>query len=396
MSDTGLSITAGAVPESEASSGDLHPVGSRTEFLNTPESFRAYLDAVGGFENAWVGLDTEADSLHSYETKLCLLQFCCHRGLAVIDPLSVAREDLEEFVDRLDRADAVWMHGADYDMSLFRKTFGRVPATIWDTQTAARLVGAEAFGLAALLEKEFGVVLSKSSQKADWGKRPLTDKMLAYAFDDVRYLLKLAEIYSNRLQVRGRWDWFEESCEAARRSALERDERRSEDAWRITGWGRLEGHGLAYLRALWQWRDGESERLDRPSFKVLGNQELLAMAEKLQRGDTVVPPRYLRPGQAGRLLKAIDVARKIPRTEWPSRRFGGSTQRLQIDESVLGTLRTKRDKVAGDLGLDPTLIAPRAVLEKLAAANVPDEEKDGLLLRWQRRVLDGGQEQDGA
>lgn len=382
LPETTVSFGAGRVPVSD------HPVADHSEFLNTPESFRRYLDEVGEFTGAWVGLDTEADSLHSYETKLCLLQFCCHRGLAVIDPLSVDRNDLEEFVDRLDRADAVWMHGADYDMSLFRKTFGRVPATIWDTQTAARLVGAEAFGLAALLEKEFGIVLSKTSQKADWGKRPLTEKMLAYAFDDVRYLMKLAEIYAARLHESGRWDWFEESCEAARRSALERDERSSEDAWRITGWGRLDPRGMSFLRGLWQWRDGESQRLDRPSFKVLGNQELLAMAERLQSGESITPPRYLRPGQAGRLQKSIEVTRKEPKEDWPPRRFGGSSQRLQINESTLNRLKAKRDAVASSLGIDPTLIAPRAVLEKLASSTIPADEKENLLLRWQQRVFD--------
>ena len=84
------------------------------------------------------------------------------------------------------------MHGADYDMTLMLGEWKMVPPMLYDTQIAAQLLGHQRFGYASLVEQYFGVELSKSSQKADWGKRPLSSKMLEYACNDVWYLLPLA------------------------------------------------------------------------------------------------------------------------------------------------------------------------------------------------------------
>ncbi|MCB1093425.1 MAG: HRDC domain-containing protein, partial [Verrucomicrobiae bacterium] len=274
-----------------------------------------------------------------------------------------------------------------YDMAMFRKTFGRIPAAVWDTQTAARLLGFEQFGLANLIEAEYGVTLSKASQKADWGRRPLTEKMLSYAFNDVRYIVPMARSFVHRLEECGRMSWFIESCDSAREYAANREERPSEEAWRVNGWGSLDRLGMAYLKALWYWRDDECRRLDRPAFKLISNSELISISLRLQRGERVDPPHYLRPPIARRLIKTIKDARNIPESEWPRRLRGHGGPRLQIDEGELQRLREHRNTQAHRLGIDPTLIAPRAVMEKLAATNVDDAEKDKLLLQWQRSLM---------
>ena len=363
------------------------PVSQEEAIIDTAEALREFVDRVRKDDHRWCAVDTEADSMHSYETKLCLIQFVSGARLAIIDPLAIEREDLGCLLDLIDEAEVVWMHGADYDMAMFRKTFGRIPEKVWDTQTAARLLGVEQFGLANLIEQEFGVKLSKQSQKADWGRRPLPEKMLSYAFNDVRYILPMAENYIRRLEDEGRTAWFEESCESARETVSTREERPTEDAWRVNGWGKLDRRGLAYLRALWEWRDEECRKLDRPAFKLVSNQVLLTLAEKLQNGERVEPPHYLRPPLARRLIKAIADARTIPEEEWPQKRRKGNGMRLQIDEDELQRLRSYRNRVAGKLGIDPTLIAARAILEKLAATNVAEDEKRSLLLKWQQDLM---------
>ena len=120
-------------------------------------------------------IDTEADSLHSYREKLCLIQFNCGGRNALIDPLAI--DDLEPLAVFLDGAE-VWMHGADFDMTMLKRRFDRVPERVLDTQIAVRLLGYQKFGLAAIIEENFGLTLSKASQKADWGMRPLTSKMV--------------------------------------------------------------------------------------------------------------------------------------------------------------------------------------------------------------------------
>lgn len=355
--------------------------------IDSAAGLEEFVGRVRADGDAVIAVDTEADSMHSYDTKLCLIQFASRKRLAIIDPLRIDAAAMSPFLDLMDATEVVWMHGADYDMSMFRKAYDRIPRVVWDTQTAARLTGVEQFGLANLIEAEFGIKLSKQSQKADWGQRPLPDKMLAYAFNDVRYMLTLAERFLARLRESGRMEWFEESCVFSREIAANREEKPADDAWRVTGWGNLDRRGLSFLKSLWHWRDEECRLLDRPPFKLISNQEIVNLSEKLQRGERIEPPRYLRPPVARRLLKRVADARNIPESEWPRkfRRNGGP--RLQIDEDRLNALRNHRNSAARKLKLDPTLIAPRAALEKLAALNVDDAEKEGLLLRWQRDLM---------
>jgi len=348
-------------------------------------AFVAGAEAAGNFQAC--SIDTEADSMHSYETKLCLIQFSIPGALAIIDPLAVGIAGLTDFITFVDRFDVVWMHGADYDISLFNSTFNWVPKTIFDTQVGARFLGKDKFGLANLLEDEYGVKLSKQSQKADWSRRPLSEKMLEYAYNDVRYLLDLGGKYLERLDAIGRLGWFHESCRAAQESVLCRSGKSEDEVWRISGWGKLSPKGLHYLKHLWLWRDDECRRLDRPAFKFLGNQEMVTMAEQLEMGRPVKPPHYLRPGPVKRLHEAIEVAVKVKPSSYPVKHRRGEGLRLEIDEARFERIRRFRDQHASALGIEPTVIATRTVMERLAATNIPDEEKADSLLKWQRELL---------
>ena len=132
------------------------------------ESTEALVDFLGSLPDSKgdrrCAVDTEADSLHSFREKLCLIQFSCAGRHAIIDPLKIG--DLTPLLQFLESAE-IWMHGADFDMSLFKRTFDLVPSTVLDTQTAARLCGFRQFGLAHLVHEIFGVSLSKQSQRAN-------------------------------------------------------------------------------------------------------------------------------------------------------------------------------------------------------------------------------------
>ncbi len=365
----------------------LSSVNSNEHYLDTPEAIADYFGQLSAEGHEICAVDTEADSLHSYETKLCLIQFAVPGSLAIVDPLAVELSDLDPFLDFLKSTQATWMHGADYDMSMFRLTFDWVPDVVWDTQNAARLLGVKKYGLANLLEEEFGLVVSKQSQKADWGKRPLSDKMLDYAFNDVRYLIEMGDRYLQRLEEKGRRPWFDEMCDAARTLAVHREARSEDEIWRINGWGKLEPKGLSFLRALWFWRDSECKRLNRPHFKFMSNADLISLSTQLQKGQRIEPPKYLRPPFARRMLKVIQTARELPKEEYPIKYRKNGGPRLEIDEDVFGRLKSHRDQIATDLDIDQTLIATRQTLEMLAAPNVEAEKRDNLLLDWQRGLM---------
>jgi ribonuclease D len=131
--------------------------------------------------SSWIAVDSEADSLHAYPEKLCLLQFSLEAGDFLVDTL--AGLDLSNLLDALRNRELIF-HGADYDLRMLRKTFHFVPSEIFDTMTAARLLGYKQFGLGALVERHLGIKLEKGPQKMNWARRPLTDRMEQYARND--------------------------------------------------------------------------------------------------------------------------------------------------------------------------------------------------------------------
>lgn len=325
-------------------------------------------------------IDTEADSLHRYRESLCLIQFATDAECVLMDPLAI--EDLTPLGDYLAKS-IVWMHGADYDMTMLKRQFGSLPAKVYDTQIGARLMGARRFGLGDLVSHYFGVELSKSSQKADWGKRPLSPKMVEYALNDVHYLLDMGRKIVAELTAKGRLEWFEESCEAAREKVLERDETK-EDVWRVQGSGKLEPVGLAYLRALWEWRDEEAKAWDRPSFMVAPNRQLLEWSIELAGKRPVHLPPHFRSERIKRYKEAIAAAAALPESEWPERPQGKRRKRDRDFDRKVEQLLKLRESVAAKLDIEGSLIAPRAILEGLAANEMNAEE---VLLKWQRECL---------
>jgi ribonuclease D len=326
-------------------------------------------------------IDTEADSLHRYKESLCLIQLSAGGENVLIDPLAI--NDMNPFAEYLCSCE-VWMHGADYDMTMIRREYGKLPPVVWDTQIGARLLGLRKFGLSDLVEHWFGVTLLKTSQKADWGKRPMTPTMLEYAINDVVYLLPMGECIVEELIDKGRYDWFVQSCEAARKKILERDENR-EELWRINGSGRLSPRGLAYLRALWKWRDAEAASWDKPSFMVVNNKQMIEWADQLAQDQTIDLPRHLqRPERLRRYEKAIASATVLADDELPEKIRPPRRKKDAAFERAVDAIIQKRDVAASALDIDPSLLIARSVAESIAAGEI---EIPDCLLPWQIEQL---------
>ena len=368
-----------------------------------------------------VALDTEADSLHSYREKLCLLQISVphavilsevegSRGTApevmrrdsstkpvlseveglgmtgsqcvdfIVDPL--AGIDLEPLRRALEPKEIV-LHGADYDLRMLRRGLNFVAHEIFDTTIAARLLGIREFSLGALVKRYFGVELHKHSQKANWAKRPLPARMGEYAINDVHYLLPLAEKLETDLDRCERRDWLRQSCERAIEQAAVARVRNEDELWRVSGSGALRGRAAAVLRALWQWREREAERADRPPFHILQNERLVNAAVSFDSGSM---PDYKHFSSRRRLAfrEAAQNALELPESEWPvlRRRFGKrpTAETMRRAEE----LRCRRDKAAEELGLEPSFIAPRGTLEAIAADQA---RATSLLVPWQCELL---------
>ena len=325
-----------------------------------------------------IALDTEADSLHSYFEKLCLIQISTEDENFLFDPL--AGLPLQPLYDVL-AGKRLILHGADYDLRLLNRGGNFAATDIFDTMIAARLSGYKELGLAALVARHFDVKLSKASQKANWALRPLSSQMLEYAMSDTKYLLALAAILEAELRRLERWDWFIESRDRLIAAAREPRERDETQAWRITGSAALGPRAQSILRVLWYWRDGEAKAWDRPSFHVMNNDEMVRIAEKGDRGE---PYSTLR--MSSRRRKSFEVvmalAQDIPEREWPVttkiRRHRATREQTERFDS----LKKIRDQAAAELDLDPSILAPRNALE---AASL--DPATTVLMRWQRRLL---------
>jgi ribonuclease D len=351
-----------------------------------------------------VAVDTEADSLHSYREKLCLLQISVPApdavdGVAnagprvspghesaravcdyIVDPL--ANTDLEPLRRALEAREIV-LHGADYDLRMLRRGLNLAASKIFDTMIAARLLGVREFSLAALVKRYFGLTLLKGSQKANWAQRPLPTRMAEYAINDVHYLLPLAEKLEAELDRCERRDWLQQSCRRAIELVAVARIRNQDELWRIRGSGVIRGRAAAVLRALWQWREKEAEKADRPPFHVLRNEELLKAAVKFASGSV---PDYkhfsLRRRQAFR--EAAQAALRAPESEWPvsRRRFGTRPNNETVQRAE--ELSRRRNRSAEELGLEPSFIAPRSTLEAIAADGT---RAATLLVPWQRKLI---------
>ncbi|RYD37150.1 MAG: hypothetical protein EOP87_04095 [Verrucomicrobiaceae bacterium] len=305
--------------------------------IDSTEELSAYLAGHSGGQNTPVcAIDTEADSLHRYRESLCLIQFADDSDCVLIDPLAI--KDLNPLGDYLSGS-VVWMHGADYDMTMLKRQFGRLPGKVYDTQIGARLLGARKFGLGDLVSHYFGIDLSKTSQKADWGKRPLSEKMVEYALNDVQ------------------------------------------------GSGKLERRGLAFLRALWNWRDEEAKTWDRPSFMVAPNRQLLEWTIDLAGGRSVTLPGHFRGDRVKRFREALAGVAALAESEYPERPQGKRRKRDRDFDRKLDQFLKIRETAAAKLDIEGSLIAPRAVLESLAADEAVVED---VLLKWQRECLQLG------
>ena len=344
-----------------------------------------------------VALDTEADSLHNYFEKVCLLQLSLGDEHYIVDPL--AGLELSGFLAALAEKPLIF-HGGDYDLRMMRASLGFISRReVFDTMIAAQLLGIEQIGLAALIEKYFAITIEKAGQKSDWSRRPLTEKQLSYAVNDTRFLASLADRMSGELSERGRLGWHTESCQAMVQSTGRDKVRDPDDAWRISGVGRLTRRQLAYLKEVWNWRDEHARRANRPPFMIFGNQqifELISWAEShpgmpLQQGPKL--PRNIRDSLLSTLEDAISRAAGTSAAQWPEPKRGERVEALSADGlEKLNALRSECARIAKELEIAAATLAPKAALDAIARSRpqtVDEIMEIGRLLRWQAEIVQG-------
>jgi ribonuclease D len=358
------------------------------QLLDQPDSLAPLIRAIQNVDE--VALDTEADNMYHYKTRVCLLQFLVDGDVFLVDVLAPGLK-LDPLWKILAKKHLV-MHGSDFDLRLLHDLCRFQPQSLFDTMLAAQLLGVPRIGLASLLDQHFAVALDKDGQKANWSKRPLTPKLLNYAALDVWHLPALRDILYRELKKLGRLEWLEQQCRAQIASGFEGFAPPTENDWRIGRSERLRGPGLGVLHAVWHWREAQAQRLDTPPFKVCGNALLLRIAEAAESGETeagILNTVHLGKRHE-RIFPSLAAAVRAGLARDPKslpRRPGRDPNHLSLshEEVVLqDRIRADRDRIAKELEIEPTLIANRAQLAQIAR----DPQRVGdVLLPWQVNLL---------
>ena len=340
-----------------------------------------------------LALDTEGASFHRFVDRIYLLQLSTREKSAIIDPLPIGSPAglgrlLEDpHVEKV-------FHDADYDLRLLHQDYGWKTTNIFDTRVAAQLLGLKAFGLAALLERYFDIKLDKKHQRADWSLRPLTPGMLDYAAQDTRHLLDLRDRLKEELHAAGRWAWAAE--EFARLDGTRWDDESDGLAWmRIKGARDLTRRELAVFRELVTWRDSVAKILDRATFRVVGNETLLAIAHENPRNRETLAairgmPRGIVESRAHDVLAAIERGLAEPDANLPRFPKAPRWERDPDFDARAARLKVVRDAAASRLSLDPGVLFSRERLEAVARANpknADDLRRVNDVRRWQVDVL---------
>ena len=357
-------------------------------WIDKPEAVGPLCDRVGVAHR--VALDTEADSFHSYFHKLCLIQLSFDGTHALIDPLRLRREDLEPLVALIeDSSVELLMHGADYDMRVLDRDLGANPKGLKDTESAARLLGEAKTGLAALLAQELGVIVEKKFQRADWGRRPLSTEMQQYAVGDIAHLADLADRLASRLAGLGRIEWWREECRVIEQARYAPPKRGPLAFERVKGARKLKGASRDRFAALFAWREDVAACADRPPFHILAPNTMIRLAEvppadcRQLGGVPGIPPAFA-PLHGHAILELLAAPPPAPprsdrRWNQPDPERQARTEELH--DAVVG--------VAEDLAIDPSVLAPRAVLTEVAKLAPRDENalEEILGRQWRTVVL---------
>jgi len=369
--------TCGEIFSNARASGRLAGV------IDTNEKLAAFLPVVKSA--AWVALDTEADSLHAYPEKVCLIQISTVASDRLVDPL--ADMDINPLLDALTAHELIF-HAADYDLRLLLKHHQFTPSAIFDTMLAARLLGEKQFGLGALVEKFLGVKLDKGPQKADWAQRPLTPRMEVYARNDTLHLKPLVDKLKLELQQKNRLTWHQESCARLIVDCSQPAVVDENTVWRIKGSSFLNRAELAILRELWHWREREAVAANRPPFFVLAHEKMVeistvAAAAERKPIEPLLPLR-MHPRRKEKLLATVRAAQAVPPEKFPQIIRHFSQRPSEAEFRRFRELEKIRDRHAHELAIDPTLIASKATLGDLARdwdQHAPE------LMNWQRELL---------
>ncbi|MDE0943803.1 MAG: ribonuclease D [Alphaproteobacteria bacterium] len=270
----------------------------------------------------YITIDTEFIRDRTYWPRLCLVQISNHDLARAIDPLAEGI-DLSPLADLLANQDVIKVfHAARQDVEIFVNQNNVVPSPMFDTQIAAMVCGfGDSVGYDRLVEKLAGARVDKGSRFTDWSRRPLSDKQIGYALDDVTHLLTVYEALCRQLEKSDRALWLEEEMAVLTNTATYIQS--PEQVWKRLKIRSRNPQYLGVAKEIAAWREREAQRRNMPRGHILKDEAIQEIAaempesiDKLARLRAV--SKGLAEGPAGEaILAAILRGQNLPKDEIP-------------------------------------------------------------------------------
>jgi ribonuclease D len=346
-------------------------------------------------QSSRLALDTEFVGEDTFIPRLELIQVATATTAAVIDfPAVQASGSLDAFWELIgDPKIEKVVHAGRQDLDLFATHAGQIPKPFFDTQIAAAMVGYGAqVAYANLVQRIHGTKLAKAHTFTNWSARPLSDDQIAYALEDVEFLLLIHTHLQDRLSAFGRLEWVNEEFARLEAAVGEKSREPQERYQRIRGWDTLKPKGAAVLRELAAWREAEARRRNVPRGRVMRDEVLLQLARHPPK--VVNDLRGLRgihssevDRQGEQLLATITSALALPSSAWPEvpRERKPDPESTGIVELLQAVLKAR----AAEEGIAPTMLATSADLQTLVEGKQNRATLDVPILRGWRRQLAG-------
>jgi ribonuclease D len=339
--------------------------------VQTPDEFENLVRDLK--KQAQIAVDTESNSLHAYRERVCLIQFSTPKTDYILDPFAFEALDALAPIFSNPHIEKIF-HAAEYDIICLRRDYGYEFANLFDTMQAGRILGRKLAGLDRLLEDKFDLKVNKRFQKADWAVRPLSNDLLFYARLDTHYLIQLRDLLKTDLEAKGLWPLAEEDFQMACNLNGSKPKVESPYWTRFGARRDLTLRDLTILNELAAFREQMAARLDRPPFKVLDDERLIAIAKAKPAGMDDLKEIGLTSRQiqywgepillaVGRGLKD-PVVKRIP----PTRPNDAYLKRLD-------KLKNLRKKVAAEMDVESDVILPRPLMLALAERGPQDIKK---------------------
>ena len=351
-------------------------------FVNWADQADAIRDCPAPGPLPRLAMDTEFVRERTYYAQLGLVQVADAHSIHLIDPLpegcSAALGDL------LGRVGEAVMHSAGEDLEALKVATSTLPGRLFDTQIAAAMAGlGSGLSLQKLIAATVGVTLDKGETRTDWLRRPLSEKQLEYAADDVRFLGQAAEQLREQLDSLGRLQWLEADC-ARMLGQARADLGNRYPHLSFKPAQRLAADDQHRLMRVLRWRDETAQRSDKPRGWILDNPLVIQLIEQrpgareqfdaMLNGIRGAPSKY-RDGLWQALSDPLsDEDRTAPL----------ALQTDSLDRSKVRQLQQAVAQVASKLDMPESVLATRRQLEELLAS----EQWPSALEGWRQPLLE--------